>query len=275
MLKSPSTLPRSLACTISSVILSAASVQAATVTVPFSEDFSDTSKTTAAAFLFTHSVGGLTNIVGSGDARRMQILLSASQNGHVSVDHALTGPNDFTVSSSALPYVLDTEATTAPTIMRFALVASGTGSNLHTSDAYRVSLDFIAGTVSLLKGTGTSFTSLAAAFTGNLPTFSPSTTLSMSLAGTYLSATSVLLTGEVSDGTNTYSFTYTDTDALAGAYYGFHGIKNGTSSGTDTERSRLGVQVDNFQLDVVPEPSSALLAAAGLFAFSTRRRRQE
>ena len=272
-MKHPSAHLRSLTGLISFAALSFSSLQAATVTVPFSEDFSDTSKTTAAAFLFTQSVGGLTNIVGSGDARKMQILLSASQSGYVSVDHGFTGPNDFSVSTSALPYVLDTDATSAPTVMRFALVAAGTGSNLHTSNAYRVSLDVINSTVSLLKGTGTSFTSLAATYTGTQPVFSPSTTLSMSLTGTYLSATSVLLSGEVSDGMNTYSFTFTDTDALEGAYYGYHGIKNGTNSGTDTERSRLGVQVDNFQLDVIPEPSTALLAAAGLLAFSSRRRR--
>ena len=246
-------------------LLAAPTCFAASITVPYFENFDSiagagSSGAVATATKITQSATGYLNVVNASTnpAMRAQIMSGNSASG--SLNTGITGPNDFTISTQLLANNLT--AGTA-TNMNYALVAAG-ATNL--TNTYRLNIDFLAGTIGLSKA-GTAQT--GATVSGTAPSLALNNALSVSLSGTYLSATSVLVTGVVSDATNTYTLSFTDSSGIyTGEYYGF------TSAKTTSTTSTFSVYMDNFSINVVPEPSSALLAAAGLSAFLSRRVRR-
>lgn len=234
----------------------------ALVTVPYLQDFGISNVTTGGVVTatgITQSQSGYLSIVGAPNAvLQAQIAGVASASG--SMNTGITGPNNFTISTQIAASNLTQGSVTN---MVFALHAAGNS----IANTYRLNIDFLTGTVGLSKASDALTEAVAS---GTIPSLAVGSQLAISLSGLYLSATEVQLTGTVSNGTNTYTVTYTDSSSIyAGEYYGFSNNKGAGSASNST----FGVRMDNFSLDVVPESSSSLLAATGLSAFLMRRRR--
>jgi hypothetical protein len=197
--------------------------------------------------------------------------------GYASIQSDKSGGLDFSISAQVIPYELDTagvdtSGTNNATTMAFSLVAGGVTNNFSTFSTanYRLALDWISGTVQLLRAGSSVGTA-----TGTLPSFAPNAQLTFSLGAAYTSATSADLTGTVSDGTNTYTITFTDTAAYTGTYFGVRTSKDGSTNGTSpNNQTAIGVYLDDFSLSVVPEPSSSILLAASAAGLLARRNRR-
>lgn len=197
--------------------------------------------------------------------------IQTAANASAVVESSVSGGNNFTVSTIARASAL-TVGTSAPTetSMLFSLVAASGLSGSNLSGYYRLNIDYLTGTLGMQKVVGATITDIGTASGASAASwFTTSTTyLTFTLTGTYTSATSVDLVGTISDGTNTYTISGTDgSNALTGSYFGYRMSKvTGTSP-------QFTMRLDDFSLDVVPEPSSALLALTGVGMFISRRRR--
>lgn len=261
------------------------------VGIPYFDDFSsygvgasnNSSANTATAFIESNDAAfaAYTLTGGNSATNFFRANIQSSSNASAVVESSVPGGNNFTVSTIVRPTAL-TVGTPAPTTpaMIFSLVAAsglsttanGSGGYDLATGNYRLTIDYLGGGIVMQKVVGSTVTSIGTASGASASTWFnniSSPYLTFTLTGSYTSATSVDLVGTVSDGTNTYTINATDgTDALTGSYFGYRVQKvSGTSGPQFTTR------MDNFSLDVVPEPSSALLAAAGMGVFISRRRR--
>lgn len=194
------------------------------------------------------------------------------------------GGNDFTVSTLARASTLNAGAEVGggpATSLNFSLIGATSLTNINadpsasgistiTGGYYSITIDYRAETISLTK----SGTSIGSAIGSSAPSWftTSATPLSFTLTGVYHSG-GIDLTGTITDGTHTYTVTATDDTPLTGSYFGYQLNKNGNTNSTNGTQSQLTVQMDDFYLNVVPEPSAVLLTASGIFAFSMRRRR--
>ncbi len=94
-------------------------------------------------------------------------------------------------------------------------------------------------------------------------------TYTMTLNGVY-SVAGLILTGTLTDGSNTISATTISAAPESGTYFGYYNLAQGTSS----QSAGVSVAYDNFSIISVPEPSSVVLLTVGLVfvGFYMRRR---
>lgn len=259
---------------IPSLAITAAS--GAVVNLPYFQDFSSygasasnngvvTSETDFQEFNGAY-LNVVTRVANDASTNMLRARMGSNSQGSASIQSNLPGGNDFFYSSKVTAYELDASGDVNATTLSFSLVAAASTAtfNSATSNNYRLMIDWVSQSVSLLRAGQAVGTA-----SGTLPSFLINTQLTMSITGVYTSATSVDLTAEITDGTNTYSFTYTDTDALTGNYFGLQTLKNGSGDGNQTA---IGVYMDDITL--IPEPSAVLLAAIGLGGFASFRRRR-
>lgn len=235
--------------------------KAATIVVPYSDNF-DGDSTGAGAPNFTttsgtwtvESVGGGNNVylasVGGGSTAFS--LVQASNLGAVG--------NNFTFSTTV--NVTD-DSNSAFFGMVFLSNSASPGSN---SFYYA---DLSDGLLRINKlNTTTTFGTNGSVTQATTLSLNTTDTLTMSIAGVYDGAGALNLTFTVSNGTTTSILTATDTNpyTMSDPYFGYR-------LRTPTAGDSLSVNIDNFS--IVPEPTSLLLAAMGLMTLVWRARRAE
>jgi hypothetical protein len=260
---------------------------AAVVTTPYLNDFSSYGSAASNATVtsdtdFSEFNGQYMFVVSrvSNDASSNVLRARNGTNGvgYASIQSDKTGGLDFTISTKVSAYELDTtgvdtSGTNNATTMAFSLVAAGSAGNYSSFSTanYRLAIDWITNSVQLLRA-GTS----VGTATGTLPSFALNAQLSFSLGAVYTTGTTADLTASVSDGTNTYAISFTDNAAYTGNYFGVRTSKDGSTNGTSPNNSTaIGVYLDDFALNVVPEPSAALLAVSAAGFLAARRSRRD
>lgn len=242
---------------------------AALVSVPYFQDFSSITGTTsteiATAIGATQSPTGYLNLANTSTNPALRAQIASGSTASASFNTALVGTNNFTISTRLLANTLNTGGSSVETPSMIYSLAGAGATNL--TNTYRLNIDFLQGTIGLGKA-GTALTGVGVS--GTMPSLALNNQLSVSLSGVYLSASEVAITGIVSDGTNTYTLTYTDSSSIyTGDYFGFTSSKNlGAGVGT------FSVLMDDFSINVVPEPSAEMLAAAGAGVFLLGKRRR-
>jgi hypothetical protein len=256
--------------------LAISTASGAMVNLPYFQDFSiyragGTNNATVASDTEFQEFNGaylnvVTRVANNASTNMLRARMGSNSQGSASIQSNLPGGTDFFYSSKVTAYELDAVGDENATSLSFSLVAAASTPTFTsaTSSNYRLMIDWVSQSVSLLRAGQAVGTS-----TGTLPSFLINTQLTMSITGVYTSGTSVDLLAEITDGTNTYAFNYTDTNALTGNYFGLQTLKNGSGDGNQTA---IGVYMDDITL--IPEPSAALLAAIGLGGFASCRRRR-
>lgn len=178
------------------------------------------------------------------------------------VNVAGSAGRDFSVTTQAKLFELNTG--TGSTNLNLSLAAAGTTSNFNGSE-YRFTFDFLDGDIDVSRNGVTQVFTTTGGSTGLLRTVGTSYT--MSLSGVYSSPTSVLLTMSITDGTTTFTGTFQDNAALSGEHFGYRIGRNGTST-------TIGTYLDDFDLNVIPEPSAVALLAGGMGLLAMRRSRR-
>lgn len=181
-----------------------------------------------------------------------------------------SGGKDFTLSTVAR--LSEASLATSGSNMFFSLVAAGTGATPDAASTwgYRLNVSMNTGVVTLTKNaTGVTFTSTTGS---NILSNTIGTLYNLTLSATYTSATSALVTVTASDGTNTFSGTYTDNAAPSGTHFGYRLQRNNTATGDGA----IGVYFDDFSLQTVPEPTSAvMIGMIGAGMLGIRRKRAQ
>lgn len=198
----------------------------------------------------------------------------------------IAGGNDFTVTTRARAAALTLGASAGggpATSMAFSLLAAtnlstpgadpaqGQTSNI-TGGYYSLSLNYLTQTIALTKSGAAIGTATG---TTNSTWFSTSATfLTFTLAGVYSDSGTIDLIGTITDGTDTYTITATDSTAiLSGNAFGYRSEKNGNGNTANGTQSQFTTQSDFFSLTVVPEPSGIALLSLGALPLLARRRR--
>lgn len=266
-------MSRSLAFPL--LLLAAGSIQAATT--PYFEDFDDDTlgSSTPAELApesgaFSTAGPGWSVVAGGINGQSYQNTFttdntasSAGINFAGSLGGSVATANDFSLSTQ-FRFLTGTGAT--------ATVGLGFlgADNAFTANGYFVDLGFggtAQGTFRFVRNGAAQ-----AGSTINAGTPALNVTYTLTLSGDYYDSNSdatndrLLLTATISGGSLSGTITLDDSAAFTGTYFGYRNRNN---------QSDLSVQMDNFNLAVIPEPSTAALLGltAGVFGFARRRRR--
>jgi len=244
-------------------ILAAASLcQAATVSLPFTDDFNgaSTSFTPGA----TAPIGGTWSLTGG----KYQSV-NAAQNTSAALIQAtnfVPGQN-FTLSSTFT--VTDLAGTFS---IGFAVL--GTGASIQTTGVNYYLADIATdGTLRIGQFTAASFSNAAPFFAGaaGIGAITATDVVTMTLDGVYTGSSLVMtLSASKNGGTVASASTGTINAPLSGNFFGLRN-RNGALNppGTDS----MTVQFENFSMTQVPEPSALLLGGLGAIAIGLRRKR--
>lgn len=234
---------------------------AATVVGPYFQDFeSYATGVTATDFTENNEAGYLIATDGGDQVLRGRVASAAYIAAGVNV--AGSTAKDFSVTTQAKLFELNTG--TGSTNLSLSLAAAGASSNFNTT-GYYFTFDFLDGDIGITRNGASQTFATTGGGTGLLRTIGTSYT--MTLSGVYSSPTFVLLTMSITDGTTTFTGTFQDNTALNGEHFGYRIGRDGTNA-------TIGVYLDDFDLNVVPEPSAVALLAGSMGLLAMRRSRR-
>jgi hypothetical protein len=274
-------------CACAASLLAAASVHAATLAAPYTQDFQSFA---ANASLPDEIIGGTgtvttnswSTVVSGGNTYYQNNLVGTSAKGLDSLQFSNLGPalaanTGFKVSVQMLPPGTITAGTNVTQGVRFLAATTNT-----VNDAYAVDFNIGStnpGRMRLIEWSGatpTIYPDLAQANQPLVPNFDILKAYQLDVVGMYDSLSRLLITAtvtEVGAPANTATSTFTtganisspDASPRTGSYFGFY-----TSfSGAATEVTNF----DNLSVTLVPEPASLTLLGLAAIGLCTRRSR--
>ena len=188
-------------------------------------------------------------------------------------DLTFSGAGGFIVSTT---FVVESYMVSGGTV-NISIVGASNNLNFSSGTSYR--LTYTVGS----SGTGQSATGAIAltefgggtlgtvSYVGTTITPQTGVEYTLTLQGTYNSASNITLFGSISNSSSTLTASVTDSSALAGSNFGMRTAiaANTTTTSATTET----VNYTSFSLEAIPEPTSVMLTLIGVSFASSRRRR--
>ena len=188
-------------------------------------------------------------------------------------DLTFSGSGGFIVSTT---FVIESYMVSGGTV-NISIVGASNNLNFSSGTSYR--LTYTVGS----SGTGQSATGAialtefgggtlgTASYVGTTITPQTGVEYTLTLQGSYNSASNITLFGSISNGSSTLTASVTDTTALTGSNFGMRtAIAANTTTSTATTET---INYTSFSLEGIPEPGSTMLAIVTMGIFSCRRQR--
>ena len=245
------------------LILAAAPIcHAATVSLPFTDDFNgaSTSFTPGA----TAPIGGTWSLT-AGKYQSVNVAQNTSA-ALIQATNFVPGQN-FTLTSTFT-------VTDISSVFSVGFAVLGTGANLQTTGVNYYLADVATdGTLRIGQFTAASFNNAAPFFAGaaGIGTITATDVVTMTLDGVYTGSNLVMTLSASKNGGGTVS---ASTGTIAAPLSGnFFGLRNRNGAPSPPATDSMTVQFENFSMTQVPEPSALLLGGIGAIALGLRRKR--